>query len=75
MNFQLEIVHLTEVYSVLKRQADSTKGKWTDSVQKRFYEQYLDSLDKEFQNHLSELQKLDATFNKAEQMINVLKNV
>jgi hypothetical protein len=73
MSFQGDKTHLESVFNVLKQQASSTSENWKDSVQTRFYEQYLNQLPKEFLTFTNELNKLDKSFEKAESTINDLQ--
>jgi len=74
MSLQPDISQLQSGFAVLKQQAASTSESWNDSVQQRFYEQFINSLPKEFMNFLNELNKLDNSFEKAEQTINGLQH-
>ena len=48
----------------------STTESWKASVHERFYEQFVNSLPKEVDNYLKELNKLDKSFNSADLHIN-----
>lgn len=72
MSFQSNKADLENTFAVLKQQAASTHENWNDAVQRRFYEQFIDSLPKDACAFLSELSKLDKLFEKAEQTINNL---
>jgi len=72
MSFQSDKSKLKSEFDVLKQQASSTFESWDDPVQRRFYEQFVNSLPKEFYAYINELAKLDKSFEKAEQTINNL---
>lgn len=72
MSFQNDKTNLESAFDVLKQQSASTLENWDDPVQRRFYEQFINSLPKEFYAYISELSKLDKSFEKAEQTINGL---
>jgi|GEM_PF-3081684 len=72
MSFQSDKSKLENEFDVLKQQASSTVESWDDPVQRRFYEQFVNSLPKEFHTYINELVKLDKSFEKAEQTINNL---
>ncbi|MEI8203260.1 MAG: hypothetical protein WCH34_09630, partial [Bacteroidota bacterium] len=63
---------LKEDFSVLNNQTLETSEHWNDSVQRRFYEQFINSLPKEFQSYINELDRLDKIFESAEHKINSL---
>jgi len=69
MSFQQEKSELESQYDVLKQQASTTMESWDDPVQRRFYEQFVNSLPKEFFAYTSSLNKLDKSFETAEQHI------
>jgi len=72
MSFQPDKLKLENDFDVLKQQASSTSENWDDSVQRRFYEQFIDSLPKQFKAYIDELNKLDRAFDSAEQRISNL---
>lgn len=73
MSFQSNKANLESEFDVLKQQSASTFENWDDPVQRRFYEQFINSLPKEFYSFITELLKLDKSFEKAEQTINGLQ--
>lgn len=73
MSFQSDKANLESAFDVLKQQSASTFENWDDPVQRRFYEQFINSLPKEFHAYTSELSKLDKSFEKAELTINGLQ--
>lgn len=73
MSFQSDKANLESAFDVLKQQSASTFENWDDPVQRRFYEQFINSLPKEFQAYITELSKLDKSFEKAEQTIKGLQ--
>lgn len=73
MSFQSDKANLESVFDVLKQQSASTSENWKDQVQERFYEQFINSLPKEFRAYITELSKIDNSFEKAEQTINNLQ--
>lgn len=72
MSFQSNKSDLENSFDVLKQQSSSTSENWDDPVQRRFYEQFINSLPKEFHAYITELSKLDKSFENAEQSINSL---
>ena len=72
MSFQPDISQLESSFDVLKQQASSTFENWDDPIQRRFYEQFINSLPKEVLAYINELNKLDKSFETAEQHINNL---
>jgi flagellar biosynthesis chaperone FliJ len=73
MSFQSDKANLESAFDVLKQQWASTFENWDDPVQRRFYEQFINSLPKEFYDYITALSKLDKSFEKAEQTINNLQ--
>lgn len=73
MSFQSNKTNLESAFDVLKQQSSSTSENWDDPIQRRFYEQFINSLPKEFHAYISELSKLDKSFENAEQSINNLQ--
>lgn len=73
MSFQSNKTYLESAFDVLKQQSASTFESWDDPVQRRFYEQFINSLPKEVHAYLIELSKIDKSFEKAEQTINNLQ--
>ena len=69
MSFQPDKSQLENTFIVLKQQVHQTSEAWKDSVQERFYEQFINSLPKEFLAYINELNKLDKSFETAEQHI------
>ena len=72
MSFQPVKSQLESSFDVLKQQASSTNEAWKDSIQERFYKQFIDSLPQEFRAYINELNKLDKSFDLAEKQINEL---
>ncbi len=72
MSFQPDKSQLESSFVVLKQQTISTFENWDDPVQRRFYEQFINSLPKEFLTYINELNKLDISFETTEQNINDL---
>ncbi len=72
MSFQHDKSQLESSFDVLKQQASSSSEDWSDPVQKRFYEQFINPLPKLFLEYINELNKLDKSFEKAEQNISSL---
>ena len=72
MSFQNNKTILENAFNVLKQQSASTAENWNDQVQRKFYDQFIDSFPKEFHAFLSELSKLDKSFENAEQVISSL---
>jgi hypothetical protein len=73
MSFQLDKSQLENAFAVLNNQASQTNEEWKDSVQERFYDQFINSLPKEFFSYIQELNKLDQIFENTEQMISELQ--
>lgn len=73
MSFQPNKLQLESSFDVLKQQASSTFEDWDDPVQRRFYEQFINSLPRDFFSFINELNKLDKSFESAEQQINSLQ--
>ena len=73
MSFQSDKTSLESIFDVLKQQVASTFENWDDPVQRKFYEQFINILPKEFYAYITELSKLDKSFEKAEQTINNLQ--
>ena len=72
MVFQADKSQLENAFDVLKQQAASTFDNWDDPVQRRFYEQFINALPKEFFAFINELNNLDRSFELAEERINNL---
>ncbi|MSP64952.1 MAG: hypothetical protein EXR16_04920 [Bacteroidetes bacterium] len=72
MSFQPDKSQLESSFAVLKQQASSTFENWDDPIQRRFYEQFINSLPQEVLAYINELNKLDKSFETAEQHINDL---
>lgn len=73
MSFKSNRTYLENAFDILKQQSASTLENWNDPVQRRFYEQFINSLPKEVNIFLTELSKIDNSFEKAEQTINNLR--
>lgn len=73
MSFQSDKSKLESEFDVLKKQASSTVESWDDPVQRRFYEQFVNSLPKDFYAYTNELIKLDKAFERGEQEISNLQ--
>jgi hypothetical protein len=73
MSFQSNKSELENSFDVLKQKSSSTSENWDDPVQRRFYEQFINSLPKEFHAYITALSKLDKSFENAEQSINNLQ--
>ena len=73
MSFQVDKNRLESKFEVLKQQSASTFENWEDPVQRRFYEQFINTLPKEFKTYIDELSKLDKTFERAENIIDNLR--
>jgi hypothetical protein len=72
MNFQSDQHQLERAFDVLKQQTYETSENWKDSVQKRFYDQFIDTLPKEFSNYINSLIKLDKSFETSKHHIDSL---
>jgi len=72
MSFQPDKSHLENAFTLLKQQASQTNEEWKDSVQERFYNQFIHTLPSEFFAFIKELDKLDHIFEKTEKDINDL---
>ena len=73
MSFQPDKLQLESSFDVLKQQTSLTSENWVDPVQRRFYDQFINSLPKEFLTFMTSLEKLDKSFEIAEQHINDLQ--
>jgi len=73
MSLQPKISEIKSDFSVLKQQGVSTSENWNDSVQNKFYEQFIDSLPKEFNNYIKSLNHLDKKFESSERLIDELE--
>lgn len=73
MSFQAEKSQLESAFVVLKQRAGSAAESWNDPVQKRFYEQFIETLPKEFTVFIDALNRLDKAFEAAEQRIGNLE--
>ena len=73
MSFQPDKLQLESSFDVLKQQTSLTSENWVDPVQSRFYEQFINSLPKEFLAFINSLVKLEKSFENAEQRINDLQ--
>ncbi len=69
MSLKTEIQILENEFSILQKQASETSEIWTDTVQKRYYDQFINNLPKEFEIYNIELRNLDLTIETAEQAI------
>lgn len=74
MSFQIDIANLENDYGVLKQQASSTSESWDDPVQRKFYEQFVNTLPSEFAGFLNALRRLDTFFESTEQNIGELES-
>lgn len=72
MSFKPDIANLKNQYDVLKQQSYSTMENWNDPVQRKFYDQFINTLPNEVMAFLNALNKLDSLFENAEQKINEL---
>jgi hypothetical protein len=73
MSFQADISQLESAFIGLKQRTGATTESWNDQVQKRFYEQFIDTLPKEFAAFTDALNRLDKILEVAEQRIRSLK--
>ena len=73
MSFQPDKLRLENEFEVLKQQSSSTSENWDDSVRRRFYDQFIDSLPKQFMAYINELNKLDGAFESSERNISELQ--
>jgi len=73
MSFQSNRTYIESAFDVLKQQSVSTSENWDDPVQRRYYEQFINFLPKEVHTYLTELSKIDKSFEKVEQTINNLQ--
>jgi hypothetical protein len=72
MSFQPDKEILENGFDALKQQISSTSENWNDSVQRRFYEQFINSLPKEFITFVNALNKIDKSFESSERHISDL---
>ncbi len=73
MSFQLQKTHLENIFKILQQQSESTAESWNDPVQRRFYEEFINSLPKEFIAYINELTRIGKSFEQAEQHISRLQ--
>jgi hypothetical protein len=73
MSFQPDKTLLKSAFAELTQQASSTTESWGDPVQRRFYGQFIDSLPREFMAFINAVDKLDKSFERAEQNISGLQ--
>jgi|AntRauTorcE11898_2_1112593.scaffolds.fasta_scaffold155947_2 hypothetical protein len=73
MSFKSNKTHLKNAFNILKRQSASTSEKWKDSVQRKFYKEFINPLPKEFHSYMEELSTLEKSFEKAERTIDNLQ--
>jgi hypothetical protein len=69
MRLQSAKLNLENEFEVLKHKIAQTKEAWNDTVQRRFYAQFLDDLPKEFRHYMDSLTELKESFEKAERII------
>jgi hypothetical protein len=69
MSLQVEKQQLENEFSILSQQASQTSEAWNDPVQRRFYDQFINNMPKEFAHFINELHKLDTSFENAERVI------
>jgi hypothetical protein len=74
MNFQGDKANIESAFDVLKQQSATTFENWDDPVQRRFYEQFINFLPRDVLTYLTELSKIDKSFDRAEQIINTLQD-
>lgn len=74
MSFQSYKENLENEFANLKKQESLTRENWKDSVQNRFYEEYINDLPAEFQSYVNALDKLEEAFQIAENIIEKLIN-
>lgn len=60
-------------YKSFKLQAALTSESWRDNVQRKFYDEFIESSTKEFSTFIVELEKIDRIFLEAENVIARLK--
>lgn len=72
MSFQKNKINLEKAFHLLQQQSRSTSESWNDPVQKRFYEQFIDSIPQEFNVYLSQLSELEKLFENTEYTIKEL---
>jgi len=69
MNFESNKGNLEHIFKLLKLQSFSTAENWSDRVQARFYEQFINSLPRVVSDYLEGLSVLDKSFESAESII------
>ena len=74
MSFKPTILDILNDFSILKQQIALTSENWNDSVQMKFYKQFLNPLPREFSNYVKSLENLDKVFESAERTIDELLN-
>lgn len=73
MSFQSYKEKLENEFAFLKKQESLTRENWKDSVQNRFYKEYINDLPAEFQSYVNALDKLEEAFQRAENNIEELR--
>jgi hypothetical protein len=74
MNFRPDIEILENEFGVLNQQVALTSENWTDLVQIRFYEQFINTIPKEAIAFMNSLEELSLSFENAERNIIELQN-
>ena len=64
------VEQIREIHRNLKVQAEITSRTWSDSVQARFYENYIEDIGEDIDRYVSYLTKILAAFDEAETKIN-----
>lgn len=73
MSFQINMAGFKISAEILNQQAAATKENWNDPVQRRFYNEFIDTLPAELMNYLNALNRLDSGFENAERLIEGLE--
>lgn len=69
MSIQTAQMSMRNEFGILKHRIAQTSEAWNDSVQRKFYAQFLDNLPNEFQHYMAALTGLNEAFEDAERVI------
>jgi hypothetical protein len=72
MSFDIHIQELENEYKLLQSYILVANESWRDMVKERFFAENLEQLPNEYTGFISQVQNLEAAFEKAEQAINNL---
>lgn len=73
MSFQSNLSELMDAFAAFNNQATITKEDWKDSVQSKFYHQFIDPITCGFNLYVNDLEKLRNIIDNAEEKITEMK--